>query len=77
MTGDTFFGMRVCESVMAVRTVVRRVPGGYMNRWLIREVAVVPCIVIARSLGVMLVHPTLMPKLQSARMCEWVDRRCA
>lgn len=75
----TLFGLELVESDLAVEhvRVERRVPGGYLNRWLVREVTVErrPCAYVinpgAVGLQIMgsgepryIIHPHLAAKLR-------------
>jgi hypothetical protein len=58
-------GIRIIESTSAVRLATLRVRGGYLNRWLIREQRLEPCVLMIGT-DTAIVHPTLMPTLRAA-----------
>ena len=65
---DRFFlatGIRLVSNPMATRLEVRRVPGGYMNHWLIRAEVRVPCTISIPSQGIMYAHPSIIEKLRA------------
>ncbi len=57
MTQLLYHGKPVMPTPLASMTVVRRVPGGYLNHWLIREVRQEPCVYETPFLVFM--HPAL------------------
>lgn len=59
-----FMGMNLLESPLATRREIRRVRGGYMNRWLIRAEVTVPCVIHDRLSNTIYLHPELMAKLR-------------
>jgi hypothetical protein len=87
LVARTFGACEVRVSNLAVkRTVVdRRVPGGYMNRWLVRERRVVeePCcfsindgvmgIAGIETRKVLVMHPTILAKMK-AKLDAELDR---
>lgn len=58
-----FFGFEVYQSELAVRKVITRVRGGYLNRWLIRAEVWAPCAFFVGAKK-MYIHPLLYKQLQ-------------
>lgn len=48
-------GLPAYKSELALKRIERRVRGGYLNRWLIREVTLVPSIIVTAH--AIYVHP--------------------
>lgn len=62
---NTFLGVPIIESELAVKVVERRVRGGYMNHWLIRAHVREPSMLVDRRNNRIYVHPALMPALRA------------
>jgi len=65
-------GIQIFEHPLALKRVERRVKGGYLNRWLIREIAMVPCVMFVGH--ALFVHPALMPSLRKQIEASTIDR---
>ena len=59
----SIYGVPIRTSPYAVRTVVKRVRGGYMNRWLICVKVEEPFAYFDRALNVMICHPDILRAL--------------
>ena len=59
-----FSSIPIFPSPLALSTQTRRVPGGYLNRWLIRAEVQVPCVIHDRINNRFYVHPSLMDSLK-------------
>lgn len=61
------YGLRIIESpLLPLKWQVKRVRGGYMNRWLIRVEVPVPEYFVNGILGAVYVHPLNMPAFREA-----------
>lgn len=64
---NSIYGLRIIESpLLPLKWQVKRVSGGYMNRWLIRVEVPVPEYFVSGILGAVYVHPLNMPSLREA-----------
>lgn len=59
-------GIPIIEHELATSRVEVRVPGGYMNHWLIRSFEQRPCMIYDRMNKRFYVHPSLIPALHRA-----------
>lgn len=66
MNGGMYFGPRLVPAPHMVETVVGRVPGGYMNRWLIRGVSTRPMrsVIHDSQRNVIYAHPEVLEQLK-------------
>lgn len=62
---NPFGGIELYEDPRMVVTVVRRVPGGYMNRWLIRAEVVEPSPYARIGGGKLFAHPAVIARIKS------------
>lgn len=68
----TLFGLQICPSPLMTEAVteVRRVHGGYLNRWLIRQVVTETrpsrAFIHDRVNNVVYCHPAVLAQLQKA-----------
>lgn len=66
---NSLYGLRIIESpLLPIRWQVKRVRGGYMNRWLIRVEEPVLEYFVSEMQGAVYVHPLNMPAFREAIM---------
>jgi hypothetical protein len=64
---NPFFGLRIVQSdILPLKWRDTRLPGGYLNHWLIRVKVPVPEFFVNERLGVIYVHPLNLSALLEA-----------
>lgn len=60
----SILGVKIFESPLCTTRVVKRVRGGYLNRWWIRQETNEPAVWVDHARGCLYIHPALAVELE-------------